>query len=42
MKNTNNAIINNVLTSTKGFIKIDFDPKTTGNVSDVLVANYLI
>nr|WP_294922366.1 hypothetical protein [uncultured Flavobacterium sp.] len=40
MKNTNIAISNNALTSTQGFIKIDFDPKTTLQGEEALVNGY--
>lgn len=40
MKNTNNATNNNALTSTKGFIKIDFDPKTTLQGEEPLLNSY--
>lgn len=40
MKNTNNAISNNALPSTEGFIKIDFDPKTTLQGEEALVNGY--
>jgi DNA-binding transcriptional ArsR family regulator len=40
MKNTNNAITNNVLPSTTGFIKINFDPKTTIQAEEALLNGY--
>jgi DNA-binding transcriptional ArsR family regulator len=40
MKNTNNAISNSVLPSEKGFIKINFDPKTTIKGEEPLLNGY--
>jgi hypothetical protein len=40
MKNTNNAISNNALHQSEGFMKIDFDPKTTLQGEEVLVNGY--
>ena len=40
MKNTNNAISNNELHQSKGFIKINFDPKTTIQAEEPLLNGY--
>lgn len=40
MKNTNNAISNNELQKEQGFIKINFDPKTTLQGEEALVNGY--